>query len=76
MAGSTPPRALGCAHAATTIVPGDLGQLAKGFASRAELDAWRTGFDFAIVLDGALVQSGFGPSLHLHTRPDGSIGPG
>jgi hypothetical protein len=66
--------AAGCTVA--PIVPGDLGQLAKGFASRAELDAWRTGFDFAIVLDGALVQSGFGPSLHLHTRPDGSIGPG
>jgi hypothetical protein len=66
--------AAGCKVA--PIVPGDLGQLAKGFDSRAELDAWRIGFDFAIVLDGALVQSGFGPSLHLHTRPDGSIGPG
>ena len=58
------------------IVPCDLAQIAKGFASRAELDAWRTGFDFGIVLDGALVQAGFGPSLHLHTRPDGSIGLG
>jgi hypothetical protein len=58
------------------IVPGDLGQIARGFASRADLDTWRTGFDFAIVLDGTLVQGGFGPALRLRTRPDGGIAPG
>ena len=61
---------------ASPIVPGDLGQIARGFASRGDLDTWRTGFDFAIVLDGALVQGGFGPSLRLQTLPDGGIGPG
>jgi len=56
-----------------TIVPGDLGQIAKGWASRSELDTWRSGFSFAIVLDGAFLQGGFGPPLSLHTRQDGSI---
>jgi hypothetical protein len=55
------------------LVPGDFGQIAKGFASRAELDAWRAGFSFAIVLDGAFLQGGFGPALVLTTNPDGTI---
>jgi hypothetical protein len=58
------------------IVPGDLGQIVNGFASRSELDVWRTGFPFAIVLDGTLVQTGFGPALQLNSRPDGSIASG
>ena len=55
------------------IIPGDLGQIAKGWANRAELDAWRVGFSFAITLDGAFLQGGFGPALQLKTLPDGSI---
>ena len=58
---------------ASTIVPGDLGQIAKGFANRAELDAWRAGFTFAIILDGLALQGGFGPALTLTTNPDGTI---
>ena len=58
---------------ATTIIPGDLGQIAKGWANRAELDAWRVGFTFAIVLDGMFLQDGFGPALILNTQPDGTI---
>ena len=63
------------AAACTTgaIIPGDLGQIGKGWANRGELDAWRTGFTFAIVLDGAFLQGGFGPALQLKTLPDGSI---
>jgi len=57
----------------TTIIPGDLDQIAKGFANRAELDAWRVAFTFAIILDGQLIQDGFGPALILTTQPDGSI---
>jgi hypothetical protein len=57
----------------TGIVPGDFGQIAKGWANRAELDAWRTAFAFAILLDGAFAQDGFGPALRLITHPDGSI---
>ena len=56
-----------------TIVPGDFGQIGKGFANRAELDTWRAGFSFAIVLDGEFLQNGFGPALMLTTHPDGSI---
>jgi hypothetical protein len=55
------------------IVPGDFGQIDKGWANRAELDVWRTGFSFAIILDGAVLQNGFGPALVLTTRPDGRI---
>jgi hypothetical protein len=55
------------------IVPGDFGQIDKGFANRAVLDAWRAGFTFAIVLDGAFLQNGFGPALVLTTQPDGTI---
>jgi len=55
------------------IVPGDLGQISKGFANRAQLDSWRTAFTFAIVLDGNFLQSGFGPALVLTTHPDGTI---
>jgi hypothetical protein len=58
---------------ASTIIPGDLGQIGKGWASRAELDLWRAGFSFAIVLDGAFLQGGFGPALRLTTQPDGRI---
>lgn len=56
-----------------TIIPGDLGQIGKGWANRAEFDLWRAGFSFAITLDGTPVQPGFGPPLELKTRPDGSI---
>jgi hypothetical protein len=56
-----------------TIIPGDFGQIGKGWPDRADLDTWRTAFSFAIVLDGAVLQSGFGPALMLTTRPDGSI---
>jgi hypothetical protein len=59
-----------------TIIPGDFAQIAKGFANRAQLDTWRSAFSFAIVLDGVLLQSGFGPALPLHTQPDGTIGTG
>jgi hypothetical protein len=59
--------------ASTTIVPGDLGQIATGFANRADLDFWRTAFTFAILLDGQVLQSGFGPALVLTSHPDGSI---
>jgi hypothetical protein len=55
------------------IVPGDPAQIDQGFADRAQLDYWRTGFDFAIILDGAYLQPGFGPPLTLVTKPDGSI---
>lgn len=61
------------ARCVSGIVPGDFEQIGKGFANRAELDAWRAGFAFAIVLDGVLLQNGFGPTLHLTTRPDGRI---
>ena len=57
----------------TTVIPGDLGQIALGFTDRAELDAWRVGFTFAIILDGQFIQDGFGPALVLTTQPDGSI---
>ena len=58
---------------AAHVIPGDLGQIATGWANRAELDAWRAGFSFALVLDGVFLQGGFGPPLHLTTRPDGRI---
>jgi len=63
----------GAAHCVSGIVPGDIGQLAIGWSNRAELDFWRSGFSFAIILDGAFLQGGFGPALHLTTRPDGHI---
>lgn len=66
----------GAARCVTGIVPGDLSQIGRGWANRAELDAWRTGFSFAILFDNAVVQGGFGPPLRLVTRPDGRIGPG
>lgn len=66
--------AFGAAHCMVdTIIPGDFGQIGKGWMNRAELDTWRTAFSFAIVLDGVVVQDGFGPALTLTTRPDGSI---
>lgn len=63
----------GAARCVSGIVPGDLGQITKGWANRVELDAWRAGFSFAIILDGAFLQSGFGPPLRLVTRADGRI---
>jgi hypothetical protein len=63
----------GAARCVSGIVPGDIGQLALGWANRAELDFWRAGFSFAIILDGAFLQGGFGPALRLTTRPDGHI---
>ncbi len=65
--------AFAAARCVSGIVPGDFEQIGKGFANRAELDAWRAGFSFAIVLDGVFLQNGFGPTLHLTTRPDGRI---
>ena len=58
---------------ATAVVPGDLGQIGRGWASRAELDAWRAAFSFAVMLDGNVLQSGFGPALSLTTHSDGTI---
>ena len=63
----------GAARCVTGIIPGDLSQIGKGWANRAELDAWRAGFSFAIILDGAYLQSGFGPALRLTTGADGRI---
>lgn len=63
----------GAGRCVTGIVPGDFSQIGRGFANRAELDVWRAGFSFAIVLDNAFLQSGFGPALQLTTRPDGRI---
>jgi hypothetical protein len=65
--------AFGAARCVVGIIPGDFGQIGKGFANRAELDAWRAGFSFAIILDGGFLQSGFGPALRLTTRADGRI---
>ena len=63
----------GAAHCVSGIVPGNFGQIPKGWATRVELDFWRAAFSFAIVLDGTFLQSGFGPALQLMTRPDGRI---
>jgi hypothetical protein len=63
----------GAAHCVGGVIPGDFGQIAVGWASRSELDFWRTRFSFAIVLDGRFLQPGFGPALQLTTRPDGRI---
>lgn len=67
--------AFGAVRCTIGIVPGDFGQIAKGWANRAELDVWRAGFAFAMVLDEVYVQHGFGPALRLATRPDGRIAP-
>jgi len=63
----------GAVHCVGAIVPGDVSQIAIGWANRAELDAWRVGFSFAVILDGGYLQGGFGPALQLVTRPDGRI---
>jgi hypothetical protein len=55
------------------VIPGDPGQIARGWANRAELDLWRTAFPFAIILDDTFIQSGYGPALLLETAADGSI---
>jgi len=65
--------AFGANRCVIGIVPGDFGQIDKGWANRSELDVWRTAFSFAIILDGAVLQDGFGPALVLTTRPDGHI---
>jgi hypothetical protein len=65
--------AFGAARCTMGIIPGDLAQIGRGFANRAELDVWRKGFSFAIILDGAFLQSGFGPALRLVTQSDGRI---
>ena len=65
--------AFGANRCVMGIVPGDFGQIDKGWANRSELDVWRTAFSFAIILDGAVLQDGFGPALVLTTRPDGRI---
>ena len=65
--------AFGASRCTIGIVPGDLSQIAKGWANRTELDVWRTGFSFAIILDGTFLQSGFGPALRLSTQPGGRI---
>ncbi len=53
--------------------PGAFTRIATGWANRADLDYWRSGFPFAVTLDGISIQSGFGPPLVLHTHPDGTI---
>ncbi len=63
----------GASKCALPIVPGDPEQIAKGWADRAELDAWRVAFPFSIILDTEFIQSGFGPALPLVTAPDGRI---
>ena len=65
--------AFGAVRCTIGIIPGDFAQIAKGWANRSELDVWRAGFSFAIILDGAFLQSGFGPALHLFTQPNGRI---
>jgi len=57
------------------VIPGDFSQITRGWSDRAELEAWRAAYPFAIMLDGAFLQhgDGFGPALPLVTRPDGSI---
>ncbi len=61
------------AVACSTTVPGDPAQIPLGWRNRAQLDAWRAGFPFAVVLDGTSLQTGFGPALQLVTLPDGQI---
>jgi hypothetical protein len=61
--------ALGCPSSA----PGDPAQIALGWRNRAHLDFWRSGFAFAVVLDGTPLQTGFGPALQVVTLPDGQI---
>jgi hypothetical protein len=63
----------GAAKCPPVIIPGDPGQIIKGWPSRAALDAWRVAFPFAIILDANFIQSGFGPALLLAAQPDGSI---
>ena len=63
----------GAGHCTIGIIPGDFAQIGKGWANRRELEAWRVGFSFAIVLDGQPLQGGFGPALLLVTLPDGRI---
>ena len=53
--------------------PGDLAQIGIGWVNRGDLDAWRVGFSFAILLDGKFIQGGFGPALQLTTQPGGRI---
>jgi hypothetical protein len=61
--------AIGCQG----VIPGDFGQIAQGFANRGVLDAWRAAFPFAVTLDGAPLQGGFGPALQLVTLSGGRI---
>lgn len=65
--------AFGATGCQVAIGPGNPAQIALGWPNRASLDYWRAGFSFAITLDGKSIQAGFGPSLVLHTNPDGSI---
>ena len=65
--------AFGAERCVIGIIPGDLSQIAKGWANRTELDVWRAGFSFAIILDNVFLQSGFGPALRLVTQPDGRV---
>lgn len=65
--------AFGASGCQVAIGPGNPAQIALGWPNRASLDYWRAGFPFAITLDGKSIQSGFGPALVLHTKPDGSI---
>ena len=65
--------AFGAGGCQVAIGPGNPAQIALGWPNRASLDYWRAGFSFAIVLDGKMIQPGFGPPLVLHTKPDGSI---
>lgn len=65
--------AFGAGGCQMAIGPGNPAQIALGWPNRASLDYWRVAFPFAITLDGKSIQSGFGPALALHTKPDGSI---
>jgi hypothetical protein len=63
----------GAASCPDESAPGDLAQIGIGWVNRGDLDAWRVGFSFAILLDGKFIQGGFGPALQLTTQPGGRI---
>lgn len=65
--------AFGASGCKVAIGAGNPEQIALGWPNRASLDYWRSGFTFAITLDGKPIQGGFGPALALHTNADGSI---
>lgn len=56
-----------------SILPGDPSHITIGWRDRAQFDFWRTGFSFAVMLDGTQIQPGFGPALQVVTLSDGQI---